>query len=199
MVDNLTTNIGKLSDSELVKIARELVITEYCDRKEYLYLKWRADSDLLWKTERKTLPYPDSPPYPTEDEVQQKVNLLKSFLKSSKPAEESKPEPEVKEETVQEVAQPEPEPIPVEEPPKAETPAEKETVQQPEKQEPKQQDTPVNPVPLKNNVNDLNEILALSKIRALERDMAESTTASRMLPELNKTLEDLRQTLFRKP
>lgn len=192
-----------MTDSDLMRIARELVMTDYFDRKEYLYLKWRADADLLWKTERKTLPYPDTPSYPSDDEVIKKFKLLKSFLTSTQQpeqeivqTEETTPlaenqvteSQEKTEETVTEQKV-------VEEKKETQQEVVEEKTKEPVKEKPQETEEKPKESTVENKL-DLDQVLALSRIRALERDMAETTMATRMLPEINKTLEQLRTTLF---
>lgn len=65
---------------ETLRIARELIIDEYIEKKAQIHRKWQAESEQLWRARRETLPYPDYPPYPTEDEIMDRARKLQEFL-----------------------------------------------------------------------------------------------------------------------
>jgi hypothetical protein len=65
---------------EILKIARELVINEYTDKRAQDHNKWLANSDVAWKSNRIRLPYPDIPPYPTEKEIVSRAQVLMNFI-----------------------------------------------------------------------------------------------------------------------
>lgn len=66
---------------EILKMARELVINEYTDRRAQDHNKWLADFEVVWKNNRIRLPYPDIPPYPTETQIVARAQVLLDFLK----------------------------------------------------------------------------------------------------------------------
>jgi hypothetical protein len=65
---------------EILKIARELVINEYIDRRAQEHNEWLEKSAELWKTQRLALAYPVIPPYPTEKEIIARAVTLMEFL-----------------------------------------------------------------------------------------------------------------------
>jgi hypothetical protein len=65
---------------EILKIARELVINEYIDRRAQEHNEWLEKSAELWKTQRLALAYPVIPPYPTEKEIITRAVTLMEFL-----------------------------------------------------------------------------------------------------------------------
>jgi hypothetical protein len=66
---------------EILKMARELVINEYIDRRAQEHNEWLEKSTQLWKTKRESLAYPIIPPYPTEIEIITRAKILLEFLK----------------------------------------------------------------------------------------------------------------------
>lgn len=67
---------------EILRIAKELVINEYVDRRAHVHNQWLVESDHLWKSQRLRLAYPPIPPYPTEKEVVERAKTLLAFLNS---------------------------------------------------------------------------------------------------------------------
>ena len=68
-------------------MAREMVNTEYLETKAQLHNQWIAESELLWKTNRRRLVYPSFPPFPTEDVIVARAKVLLGFLSEvEKPA-----------------------------------------------------------------------------------------------------------------
>jgi hypothetical protein len=65
---------------ELIKISKELVINEYTDKRAQEHNKWLINSEKLWKFNKVNLPYPDIPPYPTENDIIKKAQILMDFL-----------------------------------------------------------------------------------------------------------------------
>jgi hypothetical protein len=70
-----------LTRLEILKMARELVINEYIDRRAQEHNEWLDKSTQMWKTNRVTLAYPTIPPYPTEKEIITRAKTLLQFLK----------------------------------------------------------------------------------------------------------------------
>jgi hypothetical protein len=66
---------------EILKIAKELVVNEYTDRRAEEHNKWLVESEHLWKTQRLRLAYPTIPPYPTEIDVVSRAALMLEFVK----------------------------------------------------------------------------------------------------------------------
>lgn len=65
---------------ELLRMARELVINEYIDRRAQDHNKWLIESDHLWRTQRLRLAYPDFPPYPNEHDIIERAKRLSEFV-----------------------------------------------------------------------------------------------------------------------
>jgi hypothetical protein len=66
---------------EILKIAKELVINEYTDRRAEQHNKWLVESEHLWRTQRLRLAYPTIPPYPTEEDIIARAALMLEFVK----------------------------------------------------------------------------------------------------------------------
>ena len=65
---------------ELLRIARELVINEYIDKRAQDHNNWLSQSEIMWKTKGIKLPYPPFPPYPTEADIIARANALEQYL-----------------------------------------------------------------------------------------------------------------------
>ncbi len=76
---------------ELLKMARELVINEYIDRRAQDHNLWIAQSDELMRTRGFKLQYPAFPPYPTEADIIAKADALVKFM--SEPVTPIEPQP----------------------------------------------------------------------------------------------------------
>lgn len=70
----------KYTKIELIKMARELVINEYLDRRSQDHNKWVSDAEQVWKTQGKRLAYPSFPIYPSELDIIKKAKSLQEFL-----------------------------------------------------------------------------------------------------------------------
>lgn len=57
-----------------------MVNTEYFETKAQLHNQWLVEADLLWRTSRKRLIYPPFPPFPTEEVIVARANVLLAFL-----------------------------------------------------------------------------------------------------------------------
>jgi hypothetical protein len=69
-----------LNKLEILKMARELTINEYIDKRAQEHNEWLDKSTELWKTQRIALAYPVIPPYPTEKEIINRAKILMEFL-----------------------------------------------------------------------------------------------------------------------
>lgn len=67
---------------EILRIAKQLVINDYVDKRAELHNQWVTQSDLLWKTRGVKLGYPTIPPYPNEDDICAAANKLLKFLET---------------------------------------------------------------------------------------------------------------------
>lgn len=118
-------NKDKSVHFELLKMAKEIVVNEYIDKRAQDHNRWLAESEIAWKYRRIRLPYPTIPPYPTEKDIVARAKVLYEFLENKDPSNTSPPptvtslEPISEKDNVlvstppKEVASPEPIPIPV--------------------------------------------------------------------------------------
>ena len=67
---------------EILRLAKDLVVNEYIDRRADLHNKWLAESDYMWRTKKIKLAYPPIPPYPTENEILARAQMLMEFVKA---------------------------------------------------------------------------------------------------------------------
>lgn len=70
---------------ELLRLATELVYSNYNNRRANLHNQWLADNDRMMKLYRTSVPYPVIPPYPTEEEIIAKAQKLIEFLSAPRP------------------------------------------------------------------------------------------------------------------
>jgi hypothetical protein len=78
MSENTTSNVP--SRLELLRMARELVINEYIDKRAQDHNRWLAEADVVWRTRGVKLAYPPFPSYPTEIEIITRATALSEFL-----------------------------------------------------------------------------------------------------------------------
>lgn len=64
----------------ILKMAQEMLHNEYVDRKAQAHNDWVVMAEAVWRTQRTRLPYPGFPPYPTENDVVSKAEVLFGFL-----------------------------------------------------------------------------------------------------------------------
>jgi hypothetical protein len=86
---------------EILKIAKELVINEYTDRRAEQHNKWLVESEHLWRTQRLRLAYPTIPPYPTEEDIIARATLMLEFVKKKDVEPKAVAEPVVDAEVVE--------------------------------------------------------------------------------------------------
>jgi hypothetical protein len=65
---------------ELLKMSRELVISEYNNQRADLHNQWIVESDKIWRTQRLRVAYPPIPPFPTEVDIIKRAKLLMDFV-----------------------------------------------------------------------------------------------------------------------
>ena len=80
---------------ELLKIARQMLIEAYINRRAEDHNAWLAESELMWKNNKSHLKYPNFPPYPTEEDVIAKAETLYRFI--NPPAQHQHPAPPIPE------------------------------------------------------------------------------------------------------
>lgn len=73
------------SNAELLKIASDIVMSEYLTRKNDIHEKWIVESLYLWQTQGTRLSYPQLPPYPTDKDILEKAKSLVKFLNTPRP------------------------------------------------------------------------------------------------------------------
>lgn len=78
-----------LTKMELLRMARELVINEYIDKRAQDHNKWLADAETAWKTRGVNLPYPSFPIYPTEADILSRATVLNTFLSQDSEAQKA--------------------------------------------------------------------------------------------------------------
>lgn len=70
---------------EILKMVKDLVISEHQDRRAQDHNRWLAESDQAWRNQRVRLPYPTIPPYPTEKEIIDRAQEVLEFLSTRNP------------------------------------------------------------------------------------------------------------------
>lgn len=70
------------STLEILRMARELVINEYTDKRAQIHNAWVSESEQVWATNKVKLPYPPIPPYPTEDVIVARAQKLFAFIQN---------------------------------------------------------------------------------------------------------------------
>lgn len=73
------------SNVELLKIAKDLVYSEYATKKNDIHEKWVIESLYLWQTQQVRLAYPELPPYPTDNDVIARARQLVDFINTPRP------------------------------------------------------------------------------------------------------------------
>lgn len=104
---------------EILRMARQLVLNDYTDRRAEMHNKWLVESEHLWRSQRLRLAYPTIPTPPTEKDILEIANNLMKFVsKETEQLVEEPEEPPVKEEPEEppfkELPLPDPIPLPEE-------------------------------------------------------------------------------------
>lgn len=73
------------SNVELLKVAKDLVYSEYAARKNDIHEKWVVESLYLWQTQHVRLAYPELPPYPTDRDILDRAKSLVVFINTPRP------------------------------------------------------------------------------------------------------------------
>lgn len=73
------------SNVELLKIAKDLVYSEYATKKNDIHEKWVVESLYLWQTQQVRLAYPELPPYPTDLDIIARAKSLVEFISTPRP------------------------------------------------------------------------------------------------------------------
>lgn len=199
---------------EVLKMARELVMNEYVDKRAKLHNRWLVESDYMWKHKKVRLAYPELPQHPTENDIVTRARVLFDFISPKKEVEQVKQNEPAKD---TETAKPE-EVVTEKEPEVTQAPEtttetnsepnpEPESVNKPELQ--KMPTVDVNPdinwdidsVKSANEPRDIKslekELENLNNLR-LMRDIEEnSSTTGKFIPVLMERLEKLKSNLYR--
>lgn len=67
---------------EVLKLAREIALEEFTERKIAAHTKWLSDSEKLWHNHRQILPYPVIATYPDEEIILERAKMLLEFVES---------------------------------------------------------------------------------------------------------------------
>lgn len=68
------------SKMELLKIAKDLVYSEYVAKKNDIHEKWVVESLYLWQTQQVRLAYPELPSYPTDVDIVNRAKTLSYII-----------------------------------------------------------------------------------------------------------------------
>jgi hypothetical protein len=74
---------NELTNLEILRMAKDIVINEHTDRRAQLHNAWLVESDRLWRTKKLKLAYPTIPPYPTEVDIVIRAQSLFAFLNTA--------------------------------------------------------------------------------------------------------------------
>jgi hypothetical protein len=65
---------------EILRMAKELVLNDYTDRRAEMHNKWLVESEHLWRTQKLRLAYPTIPCPPSEVDILEVARKLMTFL-----------------------------------------------------------------------------------------------------------------------
>jgi len=68
------------SNAELLKIATDIVMSEYVTRKNDIHEKWIVESLYLWQSQGVRMAYPELPPYPSSKDIVERAKSLREIL-----------------------------------------------------------------------------------------------------------------------
>lgn len=180
-------------------MAREQLMAEYEVRREQIHKKWQVENEQAWKTSRTFLPYPEEMlEFPTDGEIITRAKLIQDFIEQQEQGhdtaaltENRQPEPEhilnqpMEESThTPEVAEP-----PADNDHAKEEPVAEEAVKaEPESEQPQPDPEPKSP----DWVRDPAAMQEYAATMARAKMDDESSTTAKILPDLVKTLEQMR-------
>lgn len=204
---------------EILKMARDIVINEYTDRRAQLHNQWITQSQQA-KQRGQSVPYPDIPAYPTEEQIVARAQTLMKFLRgeitvSDTPTNTAKSESAATVEPVPqspvqvETTKVQPEPT-ITSKPEPDSPAVTQTVSVTETCDDQANVTP-NTTSVTDSVSsqsktreqeladllipDREHLLNYANHKVKEQDLEFSTSTGRILPSLIKKLEEIRKSL----
>lgn len=68
------------SNSELLRIATDIVMSEYVTKKNDIHEKWIIESLYLWQSQGVRMAYPELPPYPSSQDIVERAKALREIL-----------------------------------------------------------------------------------------------------------------------
>ena len=68
------------SNAELLKIATDIVMSEYVTKKNDIHEKWIVESLYLWQSQGVRMAYPELPPYPSTKDIVERAKALREIL-----------------------------------------------------------------------------------------------------------------------
>ena len=68
------------SNAELLKIATDIVMSEYVTKKNDIHEKWIVESLYLWQSQGVRMAYPELPPYPSSKDIVERAKALREIL-----------------------------------------------------------------------------------------------------------------------
>lgn len=69
----------------ILKMAGDMLHNEYVDKKSQNHNQWLIHNEVMWRTQGVKIPYPAFPPYPSQEEVLKKAEVLwQCFFTSEK-------------------------------------------------------------------------------------------------------------------
>jgi len=68
------------SNAELLKIATDIVMSEYVTKKNDVHEKWIIESLYLWQSQGVRMAYPELPPYPSSQDIVERAKALREIL-----------------------------------------------------------------------------------------------------------------------
>lgn len=158
----------KIINFEILKIAKELVINEYIDKRAQDHNNWLVQSDISWKTNKVNLPYPTIPPWPTEKDVINRAKILIDFVQRD--VESDLPEGPVP-------------PITIDPPPDIEVPPPPDILPVPPEEIPPEETPP-------------EDDISLEHLQNLTDYANRINTSEKILPTVLKRIEDMRKNWF---
>ncbi len=82
LFEDVDFNKGKNIRLEVLKLAREILLEEFTEKKIASHTKWLSDSEKLWHNHRQVLPYPVNPIYPNEEVIIDRAKSLLNFIEA---------------------------------------------------------------------------------------------------------------------
>lgn len=69
---------------EIIRIARELILSEYYQRCSKIHNEWAVQSDIAWTNKGIHIQYPHIPDFPTEQDILSRAQSLLEFASVQK-------------------------------------------------------------------------------------------------------------------